>query len=341
MSHALLSLASHLECAFRGYQQGMNSSNKKIFAAFGLGATGAAGLSWWLAHRGGSLKSSISENQQTWTWRGRDINYAESGAGEPLVLIHGLQPGAANSQWEMNFDHMSRLCRVFAPDLLGFGLSDRPNVPYSTQMYRDLIEAFLLEVVEKPAVVVASGQSAPILIALASKRPDLITKIVLDTPAGLARFANAPSISERLAYAFLRLPVVGSLGFFAIVSKLVIGRRLRRQALADPELSTHSLIDGLYRQTHRPGAKWAPIAALSGQDNCDVRDAYQDLPQRILVVCGESPSCLPAAESNPFVQLNSRAELRTFPDCGLLPEYEHPSKFNNLIENWALLHRAA
>ena len=71
------------------------------------------------------------DRKQT-TFNGLRVAYWEGGSGEPLLLIHGSGPGASTlGNWRLVLDELARDFHVIAPDLIGFGQSDRkPEAPY-------------------------------------------------------------------------------------------------------------------------------------------------------------------------------------------------------------------
>ena len=61
-----------------------------------------------------------------------DVFYARQGKGPAVVLLHGIYAGASGYEWRKNFDSPLRaLFNVYAPDWLGFGLSDKPRRRYT------------------------------------------------------------------------------------------------------------------------------------------------------------------------------------------------------------------
>jgi 3-oxoadipate enol-lactonase len=66
---------------------------------------------------------------------GIDLNYIEAGAGEPLLLIMGF--GGDHLAWAFQTPVFAQQYRVVAFDNRGVGLSDVPDVPYTTRMMAD------------------------------------------------------------------------------------------------------------------------------------------------------------------------------------------------------------
>lgn len=78
------------------------------------------------------------------TWRGYRVFVREDGAGEPLLLLHGIP--TASWDWHAIWPELAARYRVLAPDLIGFGLSAKPrDFPYGVASQADLCEALLAE----------------------------------------------------------------------------------------------------------------------------------------------------------------------------------------------------
>ena len=60
-------------------------------------------------------------------------NYHDVGQGAPVMLIHGSGPGVtAWANWRLTIPVLAERYRVVAPDMVGFGYTDRPkDIHYS------------------------------------------------------------------------------------------------------------------------------------------------------------------------------------------------------------------
>ncbi|HLZ08453.1 MAG TPA: alpha/beta fold hydrolase, partial [Chloroflexota bacterium] len=159
-------------------------------ALAGLGA-----FNTWLGWQAGPLESALPGNGRFYHWslggQIANVYYKRSeGDGAPVVLIHGIDAAASSSEMRHIFAGLSEHHRVYALDLLGFGLSDRPARRYRTTDYLDLIEGFLRDVVRAPAAVVASSLSAAYAVTVAARSPELIDSLLLVCPTGLERLAD-------------------------------------------------------------------------------------------------------------------------------------------------------
>ena len=78
--------------------------------------------------------------------------YLTSGDGFPVVLLHGAGAGAVT--WYPSIDAIAENFHVLAPDIVGYGESDKPNAPYDRPYFSGWLKAFLFELwVEKVHLV--------------------------------------------------------------------------------------------------------------------------------------------------------------------------------------------
>src|SRR5579885_3834788 len=133
------------------------------------------------------LKSPLPGEALLYRWRRRSIFYKVLGpeGAPPFVLLHAPEIGASAREMQYLMSPLAQTYRVYAPDLLGFGLSDRPNRQYSAALYSSLCQDFLRDVVKKPATLVASELSCNYAISVATGAPELCTALVLISPHAL------------------------------------------------------------------------------------------------------------------------------------------------------------
>src|SRR5664279_1491641 len=68
-------------------------------------------------------------------------NYLQAGDGDPVVLIHGSGPGvSAYANWRLTIPRLATGLRVLAPDMVGFGFTQRPaSMDYNLKTWSDQI----------------------------------------------------------------------------------------------------------------------------------------------------------------------------------------------------------
>ncbi len=295
-------------------------------ALVGLGA-----FNTWLSWQAGPLESSLGGDGRFFHWiRGDDVynvSYQVAGDGLPVVLVHGINAAASSFELGLVFAGLRSQYRVYALDLLGFGLSDRPARAYTPTDYLDLLRDFLRDVVQEPAAVVASSLSAAYAVCVAAEAPDLIRALLLICPTGLQRLADPPTGWQRAIGTILRWPILGSALFNLLVSRASLRYFLAERSYADPAAVTPGLVDAYWRTSHQIGARYAPAAFVGGALNLSVREVYPSLPQPVLVVWGRAATFTPVSDANLFIRARPQTRLKVLDGCSLLPHVEKPEEF--------------
>jgi pimeloyl-ACP methyl ester carboxylesterase len=113
---------------------------------------------------------------------GHRIHYLESGSGPAVVLVHGL--GADSRTWRQLISELSTGFHVFAIDQLGFGQSDKPQVPYHVGLLAENLAGFLDAVGVQKASIVGNSLGGWVAVRFATQYPDRLDKLVLVDAAG-------------------------------------------------------------------------------------------------------------------------------------------------------------
>ncbi|MFJ4866048.1 MULTISPECIES: alpha/beta fold hydrolase [unclassified Streptomyces] len=139
------------------------------------------------------------------------VAYERKGAGEPLLLLHGI--GHHRQAWHPVLDILAAEHDVIAVDLPGFGASEPlpAGVPYSLGTVAPALGALCTALgVERPHV---AGNSLGGLLALEMGRSNLVRSITALSPAGFwtegeRRYAFATLLAMRAGAKALPLPAV-------------------------------------------------------------------------------------------------------------------------------------
>jgi pimeloyl-ACP methyl ester carboxylesterase len=289
--------------------------------------------------------SALGGDAHFFGWKYGRVFYKSAGtenAGPPLVFIHGVGAGASSFMWRKNFDDLSNDFQVFAFDLLGFGLSDKPpTAAYSADLYVELITDFIREVAGQPANVVASSLGAAYAIRVADEHPDLINAMILNGPTGSDNLNRRPGMAGAAFYGLLQSPVLGTSFYNVMASERSIRDFARENLFYDHRRVTDRLVANLYATSHLPGAQHAIAAFLSGYLNTDTRAPFARLTQPTVLVWGKQDNTTPLDTGVSLLELNSRSSLEVFDYCRMMPEQEDPERFNELVRQTFLAKSAA
>ncbi len=121
-----------------------------------------------------------------------NVHYLQAGCGAPVVFVHG---GASDSRdWIHAMASLSTKFSVYAPDLIGYGQSDRLGEGYYlSDFYEFLMEFLEILKLERPALV-GHSLGGRICLETALRHPEKVAKLVLVDSMGFGEttlFGNA------------------------------------------------------------------------------------------------------------------------------------------------------
>ncbi len=280
------------------------------------------------------LDAAVGGTRLTYRWRHWDVSYRMTGTGTPLLLLHGINAVPSSFEMRRNFTALGSDFCVYAPDLLGFGLSDRPRTHYSAGLYVTLLQDFMRDVIGTPCHVIASSLSSAFAVRAAYEQPDLVRALVLICPTGIEALDGPRALTQRIFGGLLGLPVLGPRLFAALVSRPSVRYFLHSMICHEQDRATPEIVESLHRLGQRPGGRWAPQAFIGGRLNLDIRQAFAALRQPILLVWGKEATITPLRNAPAFLERNPHATLKVFADAGLLPHDEQADLFNPYVRDW-------
>jgi len=309
----------------------MNKTLKTLLWA-SAGAAAVAAANNAVFSQADALGNTLGGDARFWPGPYGDLFYTKQGKGRPVVLLHGIYAGASGYEWRKNFDALSEHEMVYAPDWLGFGLSDKPRIKYTAAQYIEQLTQFLAEVVKEPCTLIASSLATAYAVQVAADRPELVEKLILVCPTGFRHLSKAPDAGTEASYQLTHLPLLGTSIYNSITSLAGLRYYLMNQTYFDPSYVDDALLTHYSTATHQYGAQNAPPSFFSGYLNHSVAEAFPKLAQRTLkIVWGREARLTPLSDAEAFLAANSRAELTVFDKSGLLPHDEQASAFNRLV----------
>ena len=268
---------------------------------------------------------------------GVELHYVRLGTGRPVVLLHGW-PGFWYD-WRAVLPRLAAGVDAVAPDLRGFGDSDRPDLPPAEDYTPEVLAADVLALLDhleaERAVVAAHDLGASVAQVLARTAPERVAALVLLNPPypGIGRRRFDPAAQREFWYQhFHALPWSDRLVghdretvrlYLAHFHERWVGRK---EALREEEFE--AVVD-VYA---RPGAVRASFAYYRARAEARAREAAL-APEEVRVevptwvVWGEADPVIPVAWSDRlpefFPQLRS---FRRLPGVGHFVPWEAPEE---------------
>jgi len=251
------------------------------------------------------------------------------GEGGPVVLLHGI--GRSLEDWSETLPALAEQHRVYALDLIGFGLTDKPDVPYSLPGLARFVHHYLAVVGEsRPVTLIGHSLGGAVAQQFALMYPEQTKSLVLVNSAG---FGQEVTLA-------LRLLAVPHLGEWLMVPNPRKSARVVKSLFHDPQFATPERRDHAQFLAVQPDCARASLrvvrflggwrgAHASWRDTLTRTLAKQRTPT--LVVWGEQDRILPAHHLKAAQNLYPHARTHLFPDTGHMPQIEQARAFNALI----------
>ena len=248
---------------------------------------------------------------------------APAAAGQPPVLfIHGSGPGvSAWANWRLVMPELARARRVLAPDMVGFGHTDRPEgIRYGMDTWvRQALD--LLDALGVPQVdLVGNSFGGALALALAIRAPGRVRRLVLMGAVGVP-FEITPGLDAVWGYQPSFEAMRGLLDIFAHSRALV----------------TDELAELRYRASIRPGFQesFAAMFPAPRQRWVDAmaspEAAIRALPHETLVIHGREDRVIPLSNSLTLADWIPNSQLHVFGHCGHWTQIEHGARFAQLV----------
>ncbi len=139
---------------------------------------------------------------------GSMMHYVDEGSGDPILFLHG-QP-TSSYLWRNVIPHLTDTGRCVAPDLIGFGRSDKPDIEYSFFDHAKYLEGFIEELGLDDITLVIHDWGAGLGLYYARHHPERIKAVALMEPV-LAQIPSWDAFTPEMAEMFrgFRSPETG------------------------------------------------------------------------------------------------------------------------------------
>ncbi|MCB9113099.1 MAG: alpha/beta hydrolase [Anaerolineales bacterium] len=253
-------------------------------------------------------------------------HYEEGGNpnGHSVVLVHGFS--VPYFIFDPTFEFLCQNgFRVLRYDLLGRGLSDKPNANYDIQTFISQLKELLDALNFKDIALVGLSMGGPITTSFIDKYPDYVTKHILIDPSGARPITLSPLLKA------VRMPGFGelALGLFGTGSMV--------KGIAS-DLFTPELVEQFQEkykvQMQYQGFKRAILSTMRNGMLGSFIETYKrvgGMHKPTLLFWGRQDTTVPFEHSDNLRQAISHAEFHVFEDCGHIPHYERPSEVNRIL----------
>ena len=260
------------------------------------------------------------------------LAYIDEGQSEiPLILIHGLGTNAKG--WIRNIPELSKLHRVIAIDLPGYGKSDKGYYQYSMEFYADVLIHLMNELQIEKAIPVGHSMGGQIAMTAGLKYPDRIQKLVLIAPAGFERFdiGEADWMKKAMSVDFIKKTTMDAIDknlrsnfyHYPAEAKFMIDERVKLRYAKDFDDYVYAVHRNVYAMLDGP--VWMKLSQIQ---------------QPTLILFGENDLLIPnrylhAGFTKNIAKIGDEeipnSTLQMIPKCGHFVQFEKPEQTNGAI----------
>jgi 2-hydroxymuconate-semialdehyde hydrolase len=249
-------------------------------------------------------------------------NYHDLGSGHPLLMIHGSGPGvSAWANWRLVMPALAERARVIAPDMVGFGFTDRPaGQRYDMDAWVGQAVGLLDALGIARTDLVGNSFGGALALALAIRHPQRVRRLVLMGSVGVP-FPITQGLDAVWGYTPSFENMRAIMDYFAWDRALVNDQlaQLRYEASIRPGFQ-----ESFAAMFPAPRQRWVDAMASREED-------IRALPHQTLVVHGRDDRVIPLSTSLTLSNWIPRSQLHVFGQCGHWTQIEHAARFARLV----------
>lgn len=237
------------------------------------------------------------------------FRYIEEGAGEPLVLLHGLF--GALSNFRDLIEYFRQHNRVIVPmlplldmDILHTSVGGLAKYVHKFLEARDLKEVHLL----------GNSLGGHVALVHTLKHPERVKSLILTGSSGLFENGMGDSYPKRGDREYIRKKT--ELTFY------------------DPKMATEELVDEVYSITNNRMKAIKIIALAKSAIRNNLGEELSQIKQPTLLVWGQNDTITPPFVAKEFNKLIPNSELHFIDKCGHAPMMEVPGEFNAILHKF-------
>jgi 3-oxoadipate enol-lactonase len=203
---------------------------------------------------------------------GLRFHYLDEGTGPPLLLLHGL--GSTARDWEFQFHVYSKHFRVIAPDLRGFGATQKKG-PYRIDQFAKDAWALLAQLGIDEFSLVGYSMGGAVALEMAAEQPSRVTRMVITNSVPSFRPTHW-SHWWMLGYRYV---------IMALLGPRMLASRTTAHMFPRPE---HAELRRRNAQRAARNSRWVYLGSLWGLTKWSVVEKLESLAMPVLVIAADN-----------------------------------------------------
>ncbi len=244
---------------------------------------------------------------------GLNIEYTESGSGQPVLLLHGW--GSSFDVYKGIINTLNGRCRLVALNFPGCGKSDTMENPWNLDDYCNLVLKFIeITNLENP-ILIGHSHGGRVILKMAASGMVNPPKIILLDSAGL--IPKKSTKQKFRAYSFKAIKNVLTLPIIKNYSEGLLDKARKHYGSADYNAAPEVL-----RKT------------LVSLVNTDLRDILHNIKCPTLLIWGENDTATPLSDAKIIESLIPDAGLCVIKGTGHYSFCERPFEAHAILNSF-------
>jgi pimeloyl-ACP methyl ester carboxylesterase len=275
-----------------------------------------------------TVKNLLGTSQNNYyEWRFGKIRYQKKGSGNPLLLVHDLTVGSSGYEYHRIINNLTETHEIYSIDLLGYGLSDKPAMTYTNNLYEQLICDFVKNVIRRKTSVIVTGESVPFIIMACHNNPEIFNKIICINPQSLYLQNQIPSKETKLLKFIFDVPVLGTFVYHMLTNRSTLDHKFDHEYFYHPDEVKDRYISYYLEAAHygNYNAKNAFSSYVGKYMNTNILHELKEINNSILMIGGEEETDIETTIDN-YKYYNPAIEEVYIPETKHLPQLEAPDE---------------
>ncbi len=259
--------------------------------------------------------------------------YCAGGGNDTIVLLHGAGVDSALLSWAEVIPLLSNQYQVIAPDLPGYGASDRINGEYTFSFYTNIVKGIIEKISSKPVILTGLSLGGGICLNMALTYPELIKVLVPVDAWGL--FDKLPW--HRLTHWFIRSKFNDNLYAWTNKYPSIIRFSLKYSLFGDKSKVSEDLVAKIHKTMLEPGTDRSFISfqrseIMSAGFTTDLFGRLEEINLPTLLIHGSLDKAVPVKGALLASKRIPDCEIYLMEGCKHWPQKERPEEFANALQ---------
>lgn len=276
-----------------------------------------------------------TDTTKYYSWKFGKIYYETYGVGKPLLLLHSTLPGTSSVEYSGMIHHLSKKYKVYALDLIGYGISDKPKITYTAYLYVQLISDFIKEVIKEEHVnVITSGKTNAFATLVCTQNPRLIDKLIFINPDTLKNLKKNPTKRNYFMKLLLEFPIIGTCIYILLTRNRIIFKNFKQNYIFRNTFITGKYHHIFYGNAHFGGTsnKYAFASEFCNYTNVNIEKAISQLNNSIYIIQGSKRDYNFETINSEYKDYNASIETASLDHSKLLLHLEKPETTFELVD---------